>query len=455
VKKHSFIIILLFSLLLIGCGGGGGEGSTPAPSVPSPTPNSAPVISLDVTSITLTENASVDVSLAITDADNDALVVDIDGGVVITNYSETNNLLTLTAPQVDSDSTFTVSITATDSNNTSTTAELEVIVLATSEAPILNWAQETEPDYQVLERTFVSLPFNLSDVDTDLTDLTFDLQFEKVGTTQNSVEFTYRVDLENSLLVVTAGNTTRTGDVIYDGTFSVSDSSNTVTQNLRFTVKTNEVDTSISFLSNIFVIQGETDVVTYSVIASRPDDFDITSIEYVDDNDAELDKISFVLDEPNQTISITAKQDSFVENGDNIIELAINYDGNGSFQYSQSFTVNIRETLSQNEIDLVPQIADFQQYLILASEYEEIGLYINRYLLLNEFINSNQYKDNNIKLKTFRELQNSDATDLLTHAQFKLTNTADFADDATYAAVIADFTNQKVDLSNQRISQLS
>ena len=452
--------VAVVSIFLIASCGGGGGSDTPAPQPPTTPPstptNTAPVVTLTDSTLSMDENSTITTVFTVSDAQNDSISVSTTSSNL--DVSESNGTITIISPEVDGDIAYSITVTATDNNQASSTATITVNVkniVATSTPPVLTWVQDSTPDYQMQERTFFVLPFNVNDADTDLSELTFTLDLEKQGNDQNSVEFTFDVDIQNQTLRINAGRSLQEALINYTGAFEVSDGQNSVSVPLSISVSSNKRDTQLDFLRDIFIVQGASKIVIFDYVADSPEDFEITAIRYKDNSDQIADLLDFSYDLTNQTLSFTAQASSFINNGDNEIVMLIDFNDKGQFNYTNEFRVTIRESVTDNEIALEAQLFDFKQIIVLSREYEAIGNYINNYLLIKGFVSSDEFFEQQTKLKTFRDLPEADANFTTNDIQYRLLNTTTYTDDAKYQEALDKIAVNKTSLSNQKLVNIS
>jgi hypothetical protein len=418
--------LVLFSFLIVslsGCGGSSNDSSpapTPAPAptsaptpAPAPAPNRAPEISLQQSAFSLQEQTSLSVGIQISDADGDTVTVAVDATDIVANYSESESAIIVEAPSVDEEQTFVLIVRAIDINGGTDEAELLITVTKKNEPPTVSFTNNTE--YQAVERTFFTVPFEFNDSDTSVNDLVFSAVIGPNFTTDNEPEgFEATVDIENNILRVDVGSQVFLGfgdnnnHLVndYTVTLSVSDGNSSSNSSFIFDVaKANDpLQINLDTL-NVFIVQGNQKVLDY-VASSDSDSYRIVDFDYVNEADSTEDRLDFSVDTEIQKVTFIAKPNSFKTDDNNSIMLILTYAKNDAINNrssSRTFTVNIRDAISQNEIDIEDKINDLYKISSLGSEYESIAYFVNDYLYLNNVIDNSEYEINKGNISSQRE----------------------------------------------------
>jgi hypothetical protein len=270
-------IAAILATTLTACGGGGDGGGTTKPPV-TPT-NTAPTISLAQSTISIVENTTSTFNVTTADANGDTLTVTVtssNDSVLSTSVSD--NVVTLTASEVDVDTSVTVTVTVSDGKLTKS-ATATVLVTNLTAAPTITLSQNV---INLNEQTITTVDVTVADEDsTDLT-VTATTDSELVTATYNEG-------------VVTVSSVDITEDVTATLTVSVSDGVNTpvsatATVNVaHVVVDPNNSAPTISLsgvdASNTLIVFGSTSNVIPVILADSEDSSLTWTIKSFEDSD--------------------------------------------------------------------------------------------------------------------------------------------------------------------------
>ncbi|WP_148261730.1 hypothetical protein [Brumicola nitratireducens] len=402
--------------------------------------NIKPEILLDSTSLSIAEKTSRSVGIQISDADGDEVSVTIDASDITVNYSETNSAIIIEAPEVTEEQVFSIIIIATDVNGGTDEAEL-LVTVTKNDPPSVRFTDTAE--YQIVERTFFTMPFEVSDPDTSITDLILDAVLEpNFMTNQEPVGFETTIDVENKILRIDVGRPEIIGvddnnnyiPADYTLTLNVSDGVNLTSASFVFDViGTNELLLLELESPSVFIVQGNQKNVSYNMTGAL-DGYRVLDFYYLNEPDLEDNRLDFSIDIETQTITVIAKPGSFRSDGNNSIALRLEYAENDVLgkSYTKTFTVNIREAISQNEINIEDKINTLYKITSLGSEYEEVAYFVNSYLYLSNRIDNNEYEINKENIFLKREIWYAGGFGLVELLREKLALSDELSVDAEY-----------------------
>jgi hypothetical protein len=453
LNLNKILSLSVLLLLLSACGGGGdngggdnGGGDNGGGNV-APV-NTAPSLSVSTTNLSFNENSQSSFTISSTDEENDNITITIDSSDSILVASYLDGIVTLSSAEVSIDRDIVITVTASDGKLNSikniNVSILNVpIIVAPNEAPELSWIGE-QPRKQMSERTQLSIPFNVTDTDTDLSELIFDVTFDLVDGYQKEDNMpTFEVDLENKLLILTAKIS---DDAISEllGEFSVFDGETKKSINLNIHLSVNKALTYLRF-NKLNIIEGGSSIDTvYDIVAGDSDKFIIGDVYFDDNADKEENLLSWSLDKDNRTLTVHADVGAIGKD----IALKVQYTDKDMFnddgeRLYNSSTVNfhIKEVMTQNEIDLMAKFEAFKRNIELSAEYEGVSDFLLDYLLINQKISKEEYNDIQDNAYHFRSTYPTIVNRHERTIKDKILTTNFYADPANSQPVIDDFNS--------------
>ncbi|XQF92137.1 PKD domain-containing protein [Pseudoalteromonas espejiana] len=172
---YKWLGLTLLSLLISGCGGGGSD------SDDSSSGNAAPVVSINASSTVIVANQTFTITAQASDSDGQIASYQWQqlSGPEFT-FTANGNVLSITAPSVDSDTDFSFSVTVTDNEGSTTEQVFSGTITVQNSTPTVNI---TGPS-SALANTEVSLVANAQDTDGTISSITW------VQSAGDAVEFT-------------------------------------------------------------------------------------------------------------------------------------------------------------------------------------------------------------------------------------------------------------------------
>ena len=409
-------------------------------------PNQAPELSWvgEQQHIDLNERSLTTIDVTTSDAENDTVTVTASSDNEVLTASYADGVLTLTASEVALNMAITVTVEAIDSKSASSTKILTINVKDLPNlAPELSWIGE-QPRKQMSERTQLSIPFDVTDTDTDLSELIFDVTFDLVDGYQEEDNMpTFEVDLENKLLILTAKISDDTTSELL-GEFSVFDGETKKSINLNIHLSVNRALTYLRF-NKLNIVEGGSSIDTvYDIVAGDSDKFIIGDVYFDDNADKEENLLSWSLDKDNRTLTVHADVGAIGKD----IALKVQYTDKDMFnddgeRLYNSSTVNfhIKEVMTQNEIDLMAKFEAFKRNIELSAEYEGVSDFLLDYLLINQKISKEEYNDIQDNAYHFRSTYPTIVNRHERTIKDKILTTNFYADPANSQPVIDDFNN--------------
>lgn len=172
---YKWLGLTLLSLLISGCGGGGSD------SDDSSSGNAAPVVSINASSTVIVANQTFTITAQASDSDGQIASYQWQqlSGPEFT-FTANGNVLSVTAPSVDSDTDFSFSVTVADNEGSTTEQVFSGTITVQNSTPTVNI---TGPS-SALANTEVSLVANAQDTDGTISSITW------VQSAGDAVEFT-------------------------------------------------------------------------------------------------------------------------------------------------------------------------------------------------------------------------------------------------------------------------
>ena len=442
LQPLKIITIISIITLISACGGGGGSDSSPKDNsgggTTTPT-NTAPTITLSSSNIDLNENSSTTIDVTTSDAENDTVTITASSSdsAVITAYS--NDVLTITASEINADTTVTITVTATDSKSASSSKTLTVNLKdLPKQAPELSWIGDA-PTEQMSERTKLSIPFNVIDVDTDISELVFDVAFSLTDGYQKEENMpTFEIDRANKLLILTAKPSDDERSEL-QGIFSVSDGNTEKSIPLTIKLHARESLTNILFEDD-FVIEGGSSVeLPFEVVSNNSNQFVFGEISYLNNSDETDNLLSWSLDSTGKTIEVTASSGAI---GKTIaLQIAFTdkelYNSNNERLYSTAiFNVHIRDVITENEVNLMAKYELFKRNIEMSKEYEKVSEFLLDYLLISQQISQDKYDELYKDTYMVRSSIYVISDDFEYTIKNKLLTTSLYADDDQYQSMV-------------------
>ena len=165
---YKWLGLLFLSLLIAGCGGGGGDSDTTDSGAAD---NSAPIVNVDVSSSVIVANQTFTITAQA--SDNDGQISSYQwqqlSGPEFT-FTANGNVLTVTAPNVQSDTDFSFSVVVTDNDGATTEQVFSGTVTVQNTPPTVNI---TGPS-SALANTQVNLIANAQDIDGTISSIVWE-----------------------------------------------------------------------------------------------------------------------------------------------------------------------------------------------------------------------------------------------------------------------------------------
>lgn len=413
MKLKNVKTILLFTVLSLSACGGSGDSTKKNNGGGTTTPtNTAPTITLSSSNINLNERSSITIDVSSSDAENDTVTVTASSNNNVLTTSYVDGVLTLTASEVVSDTAVTVTVKATDSKSALSSKTITINVLdKPNEAPILAWLEES-PSRQVIERTTVVFPFSITDADTELSALTFSVEYELTGDgfIRDESLPTFEVDIENQQLIITA-LTTRFSHADLIGTFTVIDGNNQVSLPFNLKVMHRPSFAWMSWYKNFTIRENESIDKPFDIMAEDLRYFGIDEIGYVDEGDKESNLLSWELDFENRNITFTAKDNSASGANTSISIFLRFYEGDKeeiTNQVTQYFVIDILPKQSENERKLQAEIARAAKHHEMSAEYERLSDFLAESLFMSNMISEQEYKQMKLEISYYKSFGSLD-----------------------------------------------
>lgn len=381
----------MMTLFCVACGGGGGDSSNSTGNNngnTGGTTNSAPVLSVSPNTYSMEENTTGSVTVSATDANSDTLIFSFTtDSVVSTAYDASTKTLSLSAGEVSSDYTGTITISVSDGQGgtdsetltVNVTNKVEVVV---NEAPTFVFVDGDLPSYSVVETGRLVVPFEVSDPDTNLADLsvTFEMDSYDVSLFSNH---TYSVDISNGNLVIDFGELTNYGDAIVTGNVVVSDGDNTLTNSFEVYVDSIRVAADVAF--DLSTIETEVDYqINYVVRAVSTSQFFIEGIDYADSNNVNSELLTFSLDQDAKILNLRASSAAAGQT----IDLMVTYGESQDLKFSKIISVNIADAMSTDASNVYDAVVIAREKVSMSREYEYVAQYLVDYLFATGSIDS-------------------------------------------------------------------
>ena len=264
-----------------------------------------------------------------------------------------------------------------------------------NQSPELAWIGE-QPSMQMSELTKLSIPFNVSDSDTDLSALIFDVTFDLVDGYQKEENMpTFEIDLENKLLTLTAKESDDIRSELL-GTFSVFDGQTKKSINLNINLHSNNAFTTILFERDYIVEGGSSLEMAFDMIVNNPNKLVFGEVSFQNDIDKAENLLSWSLNTDNKTLEVSADITAVGKSIPLKIEFTDRglYSNSGERFYDSVFVnVYVRNVVTQNEIDLMAKYELFTRNIELSKEYEKVAEFLLDYLLINQKISKAKYDE--------------------------------------------------------------
>lgn len=381
----------MMTLFCVACGGGGGDSSNSTGNNngnTGGTTNSAPVLSVSPNTYSMEENTTGSVTVSATDANNDTLSFSFTtDSVVSTAYDASTKTLSLSAGEVSSDYTGTITISVSDGQGgtdsetltVNVTNKVEVVV---NEAPTFVFVDGDLPSYSVVETGRLVVPFEVSDPDTDLSDLSISFEMDSYDASLFS-SYDYTVDVANGNLIVDFGDLSNYGDAIVTGDVIVSDGVNTLTNSFEAYISALDITTDVS-LSMMTVLPDTDYSFDYVLRASSTEQFFIEGIDYANADDKANGYLTFNLDQENKVFNVRA--DSAAQGTQ--IDLLITYGESEDFKLSKFVTIKVVDAMSSDAINVYNAVVAAREKIAMSREYEYVAQYLVDYMFAAGVIDS-------------------------------------------------------------------
>ncbi|WP_218997122.1 hypothetical protein, partial [Shewanella algae] len=372
------------------------------------TNNQAPLISGLSGSYQMEENAQLTVPFTVTDAEDDTITVSAISSAPEVTVSHNGNSLLLVAGEIAQDVTSTITLTANDGQNSAHTSFTLSITdkPVPTKAPVISWAADygTEPLFAVNEKTLEDFVFTLSDEDSDITNLTVTgtvtvlnaaSDYEKQRIADN---FSLVVDKVTGVARATIPNVDGRASVAIALTATDEKGNTAATSEMR--LHFNQRD-SIGYLDDYtgkYPSVGISSTVSLFFISSNEtSQTSLASVEYANPD--------YILSDPLNISGISKSQFTITPTeavaGELVVLKARFFMGeaNGVSSYSEQ-DIKIKTLLAGSlEESWSQQIAEMNNKLKYAFEYQKIANYINHELFFSGNISSNDYITNARKIK--------------------------------------------------------
>ncbi|WP_412500789.1 Ig-like domain-containing protein [Shewanella chilikensis] len=372
------------------------------------TNNQAPVISGLPDSYQMEENAQLTVPFTVTDAEGDTISVSATSSAPEVTVSHNGNSLLLVAGEIAQDVTSTITLTANDGQN-STHASFTLSITdkpVPTKAPVISWAADygTAPLFAVNEKTLEDFVFTLSDEDSDITNITIASAVTVLNAASDDEKqrvadnFSLVVDKVTGVARATIPNVDGRASVAIVLTATDEKGNEAATSEMR--LHFNQRD-SIGYLDDHtgkYPSVGVSSTVSLFFISSNEtNQTTLASVEYANPD--------YVLSDPLNINGISKSQFTITPTeavaGELVVLKARFFIGeaNGVSSYSEQ-EIKIKTLLAGSlEESWSQQIAQMNQKLKYAFEYQKIANYINHELFFSGNISSNDYITNARKIK--------------------------------------------------------
>ncbi|GHA97944.1 hypothetical protein GCM10007107_08770 [Shewanella indica] len=375
------------------------------------TNNQAPLISGLSGSYQMEENAQLTVPFTVTDAEDDTITVSAISSAPEVTVSHNGNSLLLVAGEIAQDVTSTITLTANDGQNSAHTSFTLSITdkPVPTKAPVISWAADygTEPLFAVNEKTLEDFVFTLSDEDSDITNLTVTGTVTVLNAASDYEK--QRIADNFSLVVDKVTGVARATIPNVDGRASVAIAL-TATDEKGNTAATSEMRLHFNQRDSIGYLDDYTGKYPSVGISSTVSLFFISSNETSQTSQTSLASVEYanpdyILSDPLNISGISKSQFTITPTeavaGELVVLKARFFMGeaNGVSSYSEQ-DIKIKTLLAGSlEESWSQQIAEMNNKLKYAFEYQKIANYINHELFFSGNISSNDYITNARKIK--------------------------------------------------------
>lgn len=372
------------------------------------TDNRPPVISGLSSTYQMEENAQLSIPFTVTDAEGDPISVSVSSSDPVVTVSHSGHELLLITGEVVQDMATTVSLIASDGKSSATTLfTLNVVDKPEpTKAPVISWAADygDAPRFAVNEKTLEDFIFTLSDEDSDISGITLTSSVTVLDASNEEAKQLIKsgllIGLDKSAGIARATIPDVDGLATVAVQLTATDEKGNSSTSLELLMRINQRD-GVSYIddyTNKYPAMGISSTVELSFISSQEtSQTTLASVEY-DNPDYRLTDPLNITAIAKNSFTITPSE---AVAGELVVLKARFFMGeaNGVSSYSEQ-DIKIKTLLAGSlEESWSQQIAEMNNKLKYAFEYQKIANYINHELFFSGNISSNDYITNARKIK--------------------------------------------------------